>query len=129
MGNSVTSTDNAGGTNDVRLYTEIRPEQWPIIYSPEYDISFAGLERLHPFDSCKWSKVYRFLLGESELYAAQCIASLRAHTLTARERVSSTLCTRTCCHRHPLRVWHDNEGHDNRTVGSKQRGIAGGPYS
>ena len=45
------------------------------------------------------------------------------------KRVSSTLCTRTCCHRHPLRVWHDNEGHDNRTVGSKQRGIAGGPYS
>lgn len=62
MGNYTSATTSTDNASDVRLYTEIRPEQWPIIYSPEYDISFAGLERLHPFDSCKWSKVYRFLL-------------------------------------------------------------------
>ena len=120
MGNSTPTTDNAGGAEDVRLYTEIRPEQWPIIYSPEYDISFAGLERLHPFDSCKWSKVYRFLLGGSELYAAQYIASscdinrhsfqIHMHVTTfkqhivSRERVFIAI---------PLRFRHGNEGYDN----------------
>ena len=29
------------------------PYQVPIVYRPEYNISFLGLERLHPFDSQK----------------------------------------------------------------------------
>ncbi|KAK2178475.1 hypothetical protein NP493_542g01037 [Ridgeia piscesae] len=43
------------------LYLDIEEHQWPIIYSSQYNISFLGLEKLHPFDSCKWSRIYNFL--------------------------------------------------------------------
>jgi histone deacetylase 11 len=29
-----------------------------IVYTPEYDIQFNGLEKLHPFDTCKYSRAY-----------------------------------------------------------------------
>jgi len=34
----------------------------PLIYSPNYNISFAGLEKLHPFDSCKYKNIMKLLL-------------------------------------------------------------------
>ncbi|XP_076105589.1 histone deacetylase 11-like isoform X2 [Mytilus galloprovincialis] len=43
------------------LYIKIADTQWPIIYTPEYNIGFLGLEKLHPFDAGKWGKVYEFL--------------------------------------------------------------------
>lgn len=46
-----------------RLYKEICADQLPIVYSPQYDITFGGLERLHPFDSAKWGKIVRLLQG------------------------------------------------------------------
>ena len=33
-----------------------------IVYSPDYDIRFLGLEKLHPFDSCKYSRAWESLL-------------------------------------------------------------------
>ena len=51
-----------------RLYLDIRPDQLPIIYSSSYDISFFGLEKLHPFDTQKWGNIYKFLI-ESGLLA------------------------------------------------------------
>lgn len=36
----------------------------PIIYVPEYNIRFWGLERLHPFDVSKWGRVANILLSE-----------------------------------------------------------------
>ncbi len=30
----------------------------PIVYHTSYDISFYGLQRLHPFDCQKWSKTF-----------------------------------------------------------------------
>lgn len=53
-----------------RLYesaSKIRPDQWPIVYSPAYNIGFLGFEKMHPFDSGKWGKVYQFLIGEEKL--------------------------------------------------------------
>lgn len=34
----------------------------PIVYSDDYNITACGLEKLHPFDSCKYrkSKIYLF---------------------------------------------------------------------
>lgn len=29
----------------------------PVVYSTRYNISFFGLERLHPFDPCKFAKI------------------------------------------------------------------------
>jgi len=43
------------------LYVPITAGQWPLVYSPEYNIGFLGLEKLHPFDSGKWGKVVSFL--------------------------------------------------------------------
>lgn len=39
----------------------VKETQWPIIYSPEYNIAFCGLERLHPFDAGKWGRIFEFL--------------------------------------------------------------------
>lgn len=46
------------------LYKTIPNEVWPIVYSPKYNISFCGLENLHPFDSKKWGRVYDILESE-----------------------------------------------------------------
>jgi histone deacetylase 11 len=32
-----------------------------VVYSPGYDIRFLGLEKLHPFDSCKYSRTWNAL--------------------------------------------------------------------
>ena len=45
------------------LYKDIKPNQWPIIYSTQYNIGFLYLERLHPFDSSKWGSIINFLRG------------------------------------------------------------------
>ncbi|MCB9234110.1 MAG: histone deacetylase [Bacteroidia bacterium] len=37
-------------------------EKIPLVFSPGYDMSLLGIEKLHPFDSTKYGKVYRFLL-------------------------------------------------------------------
>ncbi|WP_309739557.1 histone deacetylase [Chamaesiphon sp. OTE_20_metabat_361] len=38
---------------------KIRPR---LVYSPGYDIRWLGLEKLHPFDSCKYSRTWKVLL-------------------------------------------------------------------
>ncbi|XP_068703336.1 histone deacetylase 11-like isoform X1 [Montipora capricornis] len=48
-------------TQECHLYVEMRANQWPVVYSEDYNIGFLGLERLHPFDSGKWGKVFHFL--------------------------------------------------------------------
>ncbi|XP_033127627.1 histone deacetylase 11-like isoform X2 [Anneissia japonica] len=47
--------------HETKLYFNVSDNKWPIIYSPEYNIGFLGLEKLHPFDSGKWGKVFGFL--------------------------------------------------------------------
>ena len=37
-------------------------EKLPIVFHPKYDISFFGIEKLHPFDSKKYGKVMDHLL-------------------------------------------------------------------
>lgn len=71
MGNSASSTEDetifGADGNTPRLYEEaekIRADQWPIVYSPTYNIGFLGFEKMHPFDSAKWGKVHQFLIGE-----------------------------------------------------------------
>ncbi|XP_029548574.1 histone deacetylase 11 isoform X1 [Salmo trutta] len=52
---------NSHGT---QLYLEVPSSCLPIVYSPVYNITFMGLEKLHPFDSGKWGKVIHFLKEE-----------------------------------------------------------------
>jgi histone deacetylase 11 len=49
-------------------------EKLPIVYHPHYNITLAGLEKLHPFDSCKYGNVYNYLVDKVG------IASNRFHT-------------------------------------------------
>ncbi|XP_031284538.1 histone deacetylase 2 [Pistacia vera] len=44
-----------------KLYFDVPPSKVPMVYSPAYDISFLGLEKLHPFDSSKWGRICQFL--------------------------------------------------------------------
>ena len=65
---SILSTDDA---KTPRLYESATLEvgQWPIVYSNNYNIGFMGLQRLHPFDSGKWGKVFNFLQGINTVYS------------------------------------------------------------
>ncbi|KAM9859214.1 histone deacetylase 11 [Aulostomus maculatus] len=46
------------------LYASIQHTCLPIVYHPDYNITFMGLEKLHPFDAGKWGKVIHFLKEE-----------------------------------------------------------------
>ncbi|XP_068107969.1 histone deacetylase 11 isoform X1 [Hyperolius riggenbachi] len=46
------------------LYDDLPTACWPIVYSAGYNITFMGMEKLHPFDSGKWGKVINFLREE-----------------------------------------------------------------
>ncbi|XP_058488796.1 histone deacetylase 11 isoform X2 [Solea solea] len=60
--------DNEGkGSHPTELYTSISPTCLPIVYHPDYNITFMGLEKLHPFDAGKWGKVIHFLKEEQFL--------------------------------------------------------------
>ncbi|XP_006870575.1 PREDICTED: histone deacetylase 11 [Chrysochloris asiatica] len=50
-----------------QLYQPVPETCWPIVYSPRYNITFMGLEKLHPFDAGKWGKVVNFLKEEKLL--------------------------------------------------------------
>ena len=39
----------------------------PMLYTPDYNITFWGLEKLHPFDSCKFRKIVASLQRDSTL--------------------------------------------------------------
>lgn len=47
------------------LFVPVRGHQWPIVYRKEYNLGFLGLEKLHPFDSGKWGKIFNILKAES----------------------------------------------------------------
>ncbi|XP_041315079.1 histone deacetylase 11 isoform X2 [Pyrgilauda ruficollis] len=61
------------------LYEEPPLGCWPIVYSPDYNITFMGLEKLHPFDAGKWGKVINFL-KEEKLIADDLIVQAREAT-------------------------------------------------
>lgn len=58
--------DNEGKRSPHRteLYSSIPRTCAPIVYHPDYNITFMGLEKLHPFDAGKWGKVIHFLKEE-----------------------------------------------------------------
>eukprot|EP00347_Sterkiella_histriomuscorum_P021768 403332831 len=40
---------------------KMRNTCFPIVYSPKYNITAFGLEKIHPFDSCKYQRVFESL--------------------------------------------------------------------
>lgn len=47
--------------------TELTTDQCPIVYAPEYNISFCGVEKCHPFDAKKWGRIFRMLTESGQL--------------------------------------------------------------
>ncbi|XP_065059415.1 histone deacetylase 11-like [Rhopilema esculentum] len=48
--------------NDTHIYNvDVKGNQLPIVYSDEYNITFGGLQKLHPFDSEKWGRIAGYL--------------------------------------------------------------------
>lgn len=60
------SSETQGGVS-CRLYLKVGQDKWPILYSSAYDITFGGLEKIHPFDSSKWRRVYQLLVQKKML--------------------------------------------------------------
>ncbi|KAK5913154.1 hypothetical protein CesoFtcFv8_002964 [Champsocephalus esox] len=56
-----------GSSHHTDLYAHIPLTCLPIVYHPDYNITFMGLEKLHPFDAGKWGKVIHFLKEEQFL--------------------------------------------------------------
>ncbi|XP_059544290.1 histone deacetylase 11 isoform X8 [Myotis daubentonii] len=54
---------SCGMPHTTQLYQHVPETRWPIVYSSRYNITFMGLEKLHPFDAGKWGKVISFLKG------------------------------------------------------------------
>ncbi|OAY54095.1 histone deacetylase 2 [Manihot esculenta] len=61
-----------------KLYFDVLPSKVPLIYSSAYDISFLGIEKLHPFDSSKWGRVCRFLIVDGVLNKNSIVEPLEA---------------------------------------------------
>jgi histone deacetylase 11 len=66
----------------------------PIIYSPRYDIRVLGIEKLHPFDSEKYGKVYRYLvetvgIEEGAFYAPEPVSQENLLTVHSVEYLNS----------------------------------------
>ncbi|KAI4316533.1 hypothetical protein L6164_024510 [Bauhinia variegata] len=61
-----------------KLYFDAPLSKVPLIYSESYDISFLGVEKLHPFDSSKWGRICRFLISIGILHKNSIIEPLEA---------------------------------------------------
>ncbi|CAN8252320.1 unnamed protein product [Cochlearia groenlandica] len=61
-----------------KLYFNIPESKVSIIYSSDYDISFMGIEKLHPFDSIKWGRVCKFLVSDGFLEKKSIVEPLEA---------------------------------------------------
>ncbi|XP_041815902.1 histone deacetylase 11 isoform X2 [Chelmon rostratus] len=61
-----------------QLYTSIPRTCMPIVYHPDYNITFMGLEKLHPFDAGKWGKVIHFLKEEKFITDGSIVEALEA---------------------------------------------------
>ncbi|XP_038899967.1 histone deacetylase 2 isoform X2 [Benincasa hispida] len=61
-----------------KLYFDVPSSKVPVIYSSSYDISFLGIEKLHPFDSKKWGRVCQFLIAAGVLRKDQIIEPFEA---------------------------------------------------
>ncbi|KAL7073552.1 hypothetical protein ACQ4LE_007522 [Meloidogyne hapla] len=64
----IPSTSSESKTRFSHLYSvQLKQNQCPIVYTNDYNISFFGIERLHPFDSKKWGRVFQFLVESGQL--------------------------------------------------------------
>ncbi|XP_073055279.1 histone deacetylase 2 isoform X2 [Primulina eburnea] len=61
-----------------KLYFDVPASKVPLVYSSSYNISFLGIEKLHPFDSSKWGRICQFLIAEGFLEKKHIVEPLEA---------------------------------------------------
>lgn len=66
-------SSNIDGNNMDFSKFELKSSQVPIIFSPDYDITFWGLQKLHPFDSEKYGKIYHKLIERQIIRDGQAV--------------------------------------------------------
>ncbi|GAX83362.1 hypothetical protein CEUSTIGMA_g10787.t1 [Chlamydomonas eustigma] len=52
--------------------------QLPLVYSPKYNITFFGIEKLHPFDSAKFGKIVQALQTQCSIKSSQFVTPKEA---------------------------------------------------
>ncbi|KAM8913766.1 histone deacetylase 11 isoform 4-T9 [Spinachia spinachia] len=70
--------DGKGSSHCTALHVCIPKTSLPIVYHPDYNITFMGFEKLHPFDSGKWGKVIHFLKEEQFVTDGNIVEALEA---------------------------------------------------
>ncbi|XP_022600492.1 histone deacetylase 11 [Seriola dumerili] len=65
-------------SHHTELYASVPRTCLPIVYHPDYNITFMGLEKLHPFDAGKWGKVICFLKEEHFINDGNIVGALEA---------------------------------------------------
>ena len=72
MGGS-SSKENSSVEYTTKLYFDVKNELLPIVYDDIYNITFGGMEKLHPFDSCKWGNIINILTEKGFLTKSKVI--------------------------------------------------------
>jgi histone deacetylase 11 len=72
----------------------MRPTQLPVIFSAHYDISLHGLEQLHPFDTAKYGKIFRYLteklgIDPGRFVHPTCVSERQLLTVHTKEYLAS----------------------------------------
>lgn len=73
---------------------KIQVGELPIIYSKNYNITLFGIQKLHPFDSEKYGKVYKYLVEEmgiekNKFYIPQIVSEKDILMVHSKEYLSS----------------------------------------
>lgn len=64
--------------SNCKLYRKVPSSCWPLVYCSNYNISFFGMERLHPFDAGKWGNIYKHLLEMNLISADKVVKPIEA---------------------------------------------------
>eukprot|EP00835_Amoeboradix_gromovi_P006445 NODE_759_length_4494_cov_0.059841.p2 type:complete len:341 gc:universal NODE_759_length_4494_cov_0.059841:164-1186(+) len=75
---------------------QVQAPRIPVIFHSDYDISLLGLEKLHPFDSCKYGKVFQMLKKQyqkSRFYTPEKVSTvdlLKVHSQAYLDSLSNS---------------------------------------
>lgn len=75
----------------------------PIVYSPSYNISLLGLEKLHPFDAKKYAKIHEYLadtleLSPEQFYLPERVSDAELSLVHSHEYIDSLRKSRNIAH-------------------------------
>eukprot|EP01112_Ceratiomyxa_fruticulosa_P016950 TRINITY_DN5196_c0_g1_i1.p1 TRINITY_DN5196_c0_g1~~TRINITY_DN5196_c0_g1_i1.p1 ORF type:complete len:390 (+),score=55.87 TRINITY_DN5196_c0_g1_i1:98-1171(+) len=80
LGEHATTEPIVDPQNFYSYFAIVKHFQIPLIYSDKYNISFLGLEKLHPFDSCKYFGVIKELREKGYVKKDENIVPIRMPT-------------------------------------------------